>query len=47
MVLMVIFLIAIVLSLAVGVIMSQLHLIVYLVCTYFIVVHGNVSGGDA
>lgn len=44
--LMAIFLLAIVLSLVTGVIMSQLHLIVYLVCTYFIVVHENASQGD-
>ncbi|MEP3049400.1 MAG: hypothetical protein ABJL55_16250 [Roseibium sp.] len=37
-VLMAIFLLAIVLSLVSGVIMSQLHLIVYFVCTYIIVV---------
>jgi hypothetical protein len=38
MVLMAIFLLAVVLSLVSGVIMSQLHLIVYFICTYFIVV---------
>jgi hypothetical protein len=43
MVLMAIFLLAIVLSLVVGVLMSNLHLIVYLACTYFIVAHGNPS----
>ncbi len=37
-VLMAIFLLAIILSLVSGVIMSQLHLIVYLVCTYLILV---------
>ena len=47
MVLIAIFLLAIVLSLLTGVIMSELHLIVYLVCTYFIVVHGNVFPDDS
>ena len=42
--LMAIFLLAIVLSLAVGIIMSQLHLIVYFICTYYIIVHGNSLG---
>ena len=39
--LMLIFLIAIVLCVVTGIIMSQLHLIVYLICTFYIVVHGN------
>lgn len=42
--LMIIFSIAIALSLATGVIAEQLHLIVYFICTYFIVVHGNSLG---
>ena len=39
--LIVIFLIAIAFSFVAGIVMSQLHLIVYLVCTYYIVIHGN------
>lgn len=42
--LMAIFFLTIVISLAVGIIMSQLHLIVYFICTYLIIVHGNSLG---